>query len=215
MNNIIFIGAPGSGKGTQTKIISEKFGIPTISTGDLLRSEVNRKTELGILAEKYMNSGNLVPDEFVVDMVKNRISKDDCAKGFILDGFPRNLEQAVFLDESLKSISKSISLVIVLEVPDDIIIKRISGRFSCADCGALYNKFFSDTRQKGICDNCGSKNFISRSDDNEEAVKKRLDVYHSNAEKLIGFYRKKGLIYKVDGLKPTGLVNQDIIERIN
>ena len=215
IGNIVFMGAPGSGKGTQAKLVSQKFDIPTISTGDLLRSEVANGSELGILAKKYMNNGALVPDDCVVGMVKSRIAEKDCQNGFILDGFPRNISQAVSLDDGLKSMSKSISLVLMIDVPDEVIIKRISGRFSCKDCGSLYNKFFSNTKLLNVCDECGSNNFLNREDDNEEAVKKRLEVYHYNSEKLVDFYTKKDLLYKVDGLKPVDLVTRDIMSIIS
>ena len=210
MSNIIFLGAPGSGKGTQAAILSDDLNIPAISTGDILRAEVKSQSEIGNLAKKYMDEGGLVPDEVVIGIIKKRLLEDDCKNGFILDGFPRNLSQAISLDENLVEIKKEISSVISLEVPDETIIKRITGRFSCANCGALYNKFFNNTKKEGICDSCNSKEFISRDDDNEEAIINRLKVYHSNTSELIKFYTKKGLIYKVDGLKPINLVKNQI-----
>lgn len=215
MSNVIFLGAPGSGKGTQAAMLSKDLSIPTISTGDILRHEVSQKSEIGILAKKYMDSGDLVPDQVVIDIIKKRILESDCDNGFILDGFPRNISQAISLEENLIEIKKEISVVINLEVPDEVIIKRIAGRFSCGDCGAVYNKFFNNTAKEGVCDNCNSEKLTSRDDDNEEAVLNRLKVYHGNTEKLIQFYVKKDLIYTVDGLKPIDLVKKDIRDSVN
>jgi adenylate kinase len=215
MSNIVFLGAPGSGKGTQAEILATSISIPTISTGDILRTEVTNKSDIGVLAKKYMDDGDLVPDEVVIGIIKKRLLESDCNNGFILDGFPRNLSQGICLDEELLKINKSISVVIYLEVPDDSIIKRISGRFSCGDCSALYNKFFRSTKEVGVCDRCRSKNLLSRSDDNEEAVSNRLKVYHADTHKLIDFYGKKDLIYKVDGLKHIDLVKEDIRSSID
>ena len=215
MFNIIFLGAPGSGKGTQAKILSNEINIPAISTGDILRSEVANKTEIGLLAKKYMDDGGLVPDSVVIDIIKKRILEKDCKNGFILDGFPRNFSQAVALDNNLSNINKNISDVIILDVPDDIIVKRIIGRFSCGNCGALYNKFFNNPSIEGICDKCSGEGLIYRADDNEEVIVNRLKIYHESMEKLIDFYEKKGLIYKVDGLKPIDLVKGDILDHIS
>lgn len=210
MLNIIFLGAPGSGKGTQAATLSTDLNIPTISTGDILRSEVSQKSEIGLLAKKYMDEGGLVPDGVVVGIIKKRLSQDDCNNGFILDGFPRTLAQAVSLDENLDIIKKNISHVINLDVPDETIVKRISGRFSCAKCNTVYNKFFNNTKEDGVCGVCGSNDMVSRDDDNEEAVHNRLKVYHKNTNELISFYEKKDLIYKVNGLKTIDLVKTEI-----
>ncbi len=214
MLNIIFLGAPGSGKGTQANILSKSINIPTISTGDILRFEVKNASKIGLLAKNYMDKGSLVPDEVVIDIIKKRILQNDCDKGFILDGFPRNISQAISLEQNLLEINKSISSVINLEVLDDVIVKRIMGRFSCKNCAALYNKFFHNVKKEGVCDQCGSDSFISRSDDNEEAIINRLGIYHNDTEKLIEFYSKKDLIYKVDGLKPIDQVKKDIKDNV-
>lgn len=215
MMNIIFLGAPGSGKGTQASILSKELSIPQISTGDILRSEIKQNTDIGLLAKNYIDSGDLVPDSVVIDIIKKRIAKSDCKKGFILDGFPRNIDQAVSLDEVLNSLSKSVLAVINIDVNDDVIVKRIIGRFSCADCGSLYNRFFNNVKVEGVCDNCGSRNLVSRTDDSEETIKNRLKIYHGETKKLVDFYSKKDLIYKVDGLKTIVPIKNDIRDIID
>ena len=155
MSNIIFLGAPGSGKGTQSAILAKNLNIPAISTGDILRKEVSDKSEIGNLAKSYMESGKLVPDEVVVNIIKKRICQKDCDNGFILDGFPRNISQGKELSKMLQDIDKDIQFVFNIEVSDEVIVKRISGRFSCKSCGALYNKFFNTTKVENVCDKCG------------------------------------------------------------
>ncbi|MDA0902219.1 MAG: adenylate kinase [Proteobacteria bacterium] len=215
MNNIIFLGAPGSGKGTQASLLSKSLNIPTISTGEILRKEVSNGSEVGILAKSYMDSGSLVPDEVVIKIIENRIVNSDCNDGFILDGFPRNLDQALMLEKALASIGKEIDKVIYLSVPDDIIVKRISGRFSCKSCGEVYNQFFKSTIKNGVCDKCGSTDFESRSDDNEATVINRLKVYNKNTKAMFAVYEKKGLIYKVDGLKNIARISEDILSGVS
>ena len=215
MINIIFLGAPGSGKGTQSVLLAENLKIPNISTGEILRKEVIAKSEIGDLATSYMNSGSLVPDQVVVDIIKKRIAEDDCGQGFILDGFPRNFEQAQILEKMMSQVQKKINLVVNIEVNDEVLVKRISGRFSCKKCGTVYNRFFSQTKIENICNKCGSSEFESRSDDNEKTVKQRLKVYNQNTAELIELYRKKGLIYSVDGLKNIALVNLEINKAVN
>jgi adenylate kinase len=215
MTNIIFLGAPGSGKGTQAAMIAKDLLIPAISTGEILRNEVANGTEIGKLAKSYMESGKLVPDEIVVAMIKNRISMPDCDKGFILDGFPRNIAQGQVLDEMLKGIEKKINAVIEIAVEDEVIIKRISGRFSCKNCGMVYNRFFNLPKQANICDKCGGVDFESRSDDDLEIVVNRLKTYHDNTKELVEFYRKKHLLSSIDGLKEIPLVNYEIRKILN
>ncbi len=214
MVNMIFLGAPGSGKGTQSALLADNLKIPNISTGEILRREVAEKSEIGVLAKSYMESGGLVPDQVVVDIIKKRISETDCNSGFILDGFPRNSKQADILEEMLKLLGKKINLVINIEADEEVLVKRIAGRFTCKKCGTVYNRFFNPTKAENICDKCGSSDFESRSDDKEETVRNRLKVYDQNTKELIEFYRKKDLIYSVNGLKNIALVNSDIVNAV-
>jgi len=213
--NIIFLGAPGSGKGSQAAMIAKEFLIPTISTGEILRNEVANCTETGKLAKSYMESGKLVPDEIVVAMIRSRIFMSDCNSGFILDGFPRNIVQGKILDEMLIDIGRKISVVIEIVVKDDVIIKRISGRFSCKNCGAVYNRFFNLPKNVNVCDKCGGVDFESRNDDSLEIVVSRLKIYHDNTKELVEFYRKKHLLSSIDGLKEIPLVNYEIKKILN
>lgn len=210
MINLVLLGAPGSGKGTQAAMLAKALNIPAISTGDALRREVEAQSEIGKLAKSFMNSGQLVPDQVVLDIVKGRVAQDDCKTGFILDGFPRNLNQAIMLEESLASINKKISLALDFQVEDEIVIKRISGRFFCKKCGAIYNHHFKKLEKAGICDECGSTEFDSRSDDKEETVRNRLSVYHEATAGLIEFYTKNNLIYSLDALKNSTLLFEEI-----
>lgn len=209
--NIIFLGAPGSGKGTQAAILAKELKIPAISTGEVLRKEVQQQSEIGILAKSYMNSGKLVPDEVVVNIIKNRIVEADCQKGFILDGFPRNMNQAIVLDKMTSSLNKNIEIVFNFEVEEEVLVKRISGRFSCKKCASVYNRYFKLPAKEGVCDNCESNQFESRSDDNEATVKSRLEVYHESTFELIAYYEKKNLLLSVDAVKSPPLVFEDLI----
>jgi adenylate kinase len=213
--NVIFLGAPGSGKGTQAVMLSKELNIPAISTGEALRKEVELKSEIGVKAKSYMELGQLVPDEVVVDIIKNRILQDDCKKGFILDGFPRNSSQATALDLMLEKLGKKIDIVFNFEVDEDVLVKRISGRFSCKSCGAVYNRFFKMPKKEGICDECKSDKFESRADDNELTVKNRLQVYHESTFELIAFYQKKNLLFKINAVKILPLVFEDIKKAIS
>jgi adenylate kinase len=196
MKKIIIFGAPGAGKGTFSSQIKEiQPEINHISTGDILRENLKNKTPLGLKAKEYMEKGELVPDNIVIDMIKDKLNKDDVKNnGFILDGFPRTLTQA----EALSEITK-IDLVVLLKVPEDIIIKRILGRYSCPNCGAIYNKFFMKPKKEGVCDDCGEKiEFTQRSDDTEETLKNRLEVFKENTEPLVKYYREKGIVKEID-----------------
>lgn len=195
---IIMLGAPGAGKGTQAKMISAKYGIPHISTGDIFRANIKNQTELGKKAKSYMDQGQLVPDELVVDLVADRIVQDDCAKGFVLDGFPRTIPQAEALDAALVSMDTKIDYAIDVEVPDENIIERMGGRRACVGCGATYHIVYNSTKVEGICDACGA-NLILRDDDKPETVKERLSVYHTQTQPLIDFYEAKGCLKAVDG----------------
>lgn len=195
---IIMLGAPGAGKGTQAKMISAKYGIPHISTGDIFRANIKNQTELGKKAKSYMDQGQLVPDELVVDLVADRIVQDDCAKGFVLDGFPRTIPQAEALDAALVSMDTEIDYAIDVEVPDENIIERMGGRRACVGCGATYHIVYNSTKVEGICDACGA-NLILRDDDKPETVKERLSVYHTQTQPLIDFYEAKGCLKAVDG----------------
>lgn len=214
MINVIFLGPPGSGKGTQATMLAAELKIPTISTGEVLRKEVELQSEIGKLAKSYMNSGSLVPDEVVVSIIKNRITQGDCQSGFILDGFPRNMNQAIALDLMLESLSKKISVVFNFEIGEDVLIKRIAGRFSCKKCGAVYNRYFKQPKTEGVCDNCESDQFESRADDNESTVKNRLKVYHDSTAELIGYYKKKNLLCSIDAIKSVPLVFGGLIDAV-
>ena len=207
---IIMLGAPGAGKGTQAKKISEKYGIPHISTGDIFRSNIKNGTELGKKAKSYMDQGLLVPDELVVDLVVDRLAKDDCEKGCVLDGFPRTIPQAEALDAALAEKSDAVDMAIDIEVPDENIINRMSGRRACVNCGATYHIVHVPPKAEGICDVCG-KELILRDDDKPETVKKRLDVYHEQTQPLIDYYSGKGVLKEVDGTKDMDDVTAEII----
>ncbi len=195
---IIMLGAPGAGKGTQAKKIAEKYGLPHISTGDIFRANIKEGTELGKKAKTYMDQGLLVPDELVVDLVVDRLSKDDCVKGYILDGFPRTIPQAEALTEALAKIGEKMEYAIDVDVPDENIVNRMGGRRACVGCGATYHVVFNPTKVEGICDACGEK-LILRDDDKPETVQKRLNVYHDQTQPLIDYYSKAGILHEVDG----------------
>ncbi len=190
---LILLGAPGAGKGTQAKWISKEYGLPHISTGDILRHNVKEGTELGKEAKKYMDEGKLVPDELIIGMMKERLAQDDCKKGFILDGFPRTINQA----EELEKIT-DIDAVLNIYVPFEKLIERITGRRSCPNCGAVYHIKYNPPKKEGICDNCGA-HLIQRDDDKEETVKKRLETYEEQTAPLIDYYDKKGKLITVEG----------------
>ncbi len=195
---IVMLGAPGAGKGTQAKKIAEKYQLPHISTGDIFRANIKNGTELGKKAKTYMDQGLLVPDELVVDLVVDRLKQDDCKNGYILDGFPRTIPQAEALDAALKAIGETMDYAINVEVPDDNIINRMSGRRACVSCGATYHVQFNPTKVENVCDACGAE-LILRDDDKAETVKKRLDVYHDQTQPLIDYYKNAGILVDVDG----------------
>ena len=197
---IIMLGAPGAGKGTQADKICAKYEIPHISTGDIFRANIKNNTELGQKAKSYMDKGELVPDELVVDLVVDRIKADDCKKGYVLDGFPRTIPQAEALDAALAAINDKVDFAINVEVPDENIINRMSGRRACVSCGATYHIVHIPTKVEGICDKCGAE-LILRDDDKPETVKNRLNVYHEQTQPLIDYYTDKNVLHEVDGTK--------------
>ena len=196
--NILLLGAPGAGKGTQAQLIKEKYNIPHISTGDMFREAIRNKTPIGVLADSYISKGNLVPDDVTIALVKERLSKDDCANGYLLDGFPRTLVQAEALTQLTKDINRPIDLVIDIEVDENKLIDRISGRRMCKGCGASYHIKNLPPKVEGVCDVCGGELYI-RKDDNVDALKVRLDAYHTQTQPLINYYAQYGLIGEVNG----------------
>ena len=208
---IIMLGAHGAGKGTQAKKIAAKYSIPHISTGDIFRANIKNGTELGNKAKTYMDQGLLVPDELVVDLVVDRVKQDDCKNGYVLDGFPRTIPQAEALDKALAAIGEKMDYAIDVNVPDENIVHRMSGRRACVGCGATYHLEYAPTKTEGICDACG-KELILRDDDKPETVKKRLGVYHEQTQPLIDYYTNAGIIKTVDGTIDINDVFQAIVD---
>ena len=207
---IIMLGAPGAGKGTQAKMLAEKYGIPHISTGDIFRANIKNGTELGAKAKEYMDKGLLVPDELVVDLIMDRFKADDCKNGYILDGFPRTIPQAEALDAALAANGEKIDYAVNVEVPDENIVNRMSGRRACLSCGATYHIEHIPPKKEGICDKCGQE-LVLRDDDKPETVLNRLKVYHDQTQPLIDFYTKKNVLKTVDGTKDMKEVFADIV----
>jgi len=201
---IVLLGAPGAGKGTQAKILIEKYGMPQISTGDLLRAAVAAGTPLGKEAKSYMDKGELVPDSVVLGMVEERLKQDDCKKGYILDGFPRNTAQAEALDKMLAALNMSLTAALSVDVPFEDLMKRLTGRRTCKSCGQMSNIYFKAPSKEGLCDKCGGALF-QRDDDKEATIKKRLEVYSAQTEPLIGYYKNKGILKSVTG---TGSIDE-------
>ena len=209
MKNIM-LGAPGAGKGTQAKKIAAKYDIPHISTGDIFRANIKNGTELGNKAKTYMDQGLLVPDELVVDLVVDRVKQEDCKNGYVLDGFPKTIPQAEALDKALAAIGEKMDYAIDVDVPDENIVHRMSGRRACVGCGATYHLEYAPTKTEGICDACG-KELILRDDDKPETVKKRLGVYHEQTQPLIDYYTNAGILKTVDGTVDINDVFQTIV----
>ena len=201
---LILLGAPGAGKGTQAEFISEKYGIPMVSTGNMIREALKNGTEMGLKAKSFMDSGNLVPDEVVIGIIKERLAKDDCKNGFILDGFPRTIPQA----EALQKMGIELDRVIDFEVEDEEIIGRMSGRRVCSKCGSSYHTMFKPPVKEGVCDKCGAE-LIQRKDDKPETVKERLRVYHEETEPLKDFYMKKGNLRVVAGQGDIAVITKN------
>ena len=207
---LIMLGAPGAGKGTQAKKIAEKYQIPHISTGDIFRANIKAGTELGMKAKSFMDQGQLVPDEVTIGMLLDRISQDDSKNGYVLDGFPRTIPQAESLTAALKERGEKIDYAVNVDVPDDNIINRMSGRRACVGCGATYHVVYNAPKSEDICDTCGEK-LILRDDDKPETVKNRLLVYHDQTQPLIDYYKKEGVLVEVDGTQNLEKVYQDVV----
>ena len=207
---IIMLGAPGAGKGTQAKKIAEKYQIPHISTGDIFRSNIKEGPELGMKAKAYMDQGGLVPDELTIGMLMDRIQKDDCKNGYVLDGFPRTIPQAESLTNALNERNQKIDYAVNVDVPDENIVNRMSGRRACLSCGATYHIVYKPSKVEGICDVCGDK-LVLRDDDKPETVKKRLSVYHDQTQPLIDYYKEAGVLANVDGTQDMEKVFSDIV----
>ena len=208
---IIMLGAPGAGKGTQAKLIAEKYNIPHISTGDIFRANIKEGTELGKEAKQYMDKGQLVPDELTVRILLDRVAKDDCKNGYVLDGFPRTIPQAEVLDTEVAKLGDKIDFAIDVAVPDENIIRRMSGRRACVACGATYHIVYNPTKEEGICDRCGAA-LILRDDDKPATVIKRLDVYHAQTPPLFDFYSSRNVLRSVDGTQDLMKVFDDIVK---
>jgi adenylate kinase len=213
--NIILLGPPGAGKGTQAKILEDRRRLKQLSTGDMLRAAIAEGSELGKRAKAVMDRGELVSDDVVVGIIADRLDRPDVAKGFILDGFPRNTAQAEALDKMLKRKKLKLDRVIEIKVDDQALIDRIAGRYSCSRCGAAYHDQFAPPRKAGICDNCGSTDFVRRPDDNPAVVRDRLKVYNSKTAPLIDYYGKTGALRTVNGMADIGEVTREIEKRLN
>ncbi|GMQ74050.1 adenylate kinase [Tetragenococcus halophilus] len=197
--NLVLMGLPGAGKGTQAEKIIAKYNIPQISTGDMFRQAIAKKTDLGLEAKSYMDKGELVPDEVTNGIVKECLAESDTEDGFLLDGFPRTLDQAEALDDMMEDLSKKIDAVIEIKVPEEVLVERLSGRYICRDCGATYHKIFNPPKVEGTCDRCGGHDFYQREDDKPETVRNRISVNVKNSEPILEHYNKKGLLYSIDG----------------
>ncbi|GAA3120212.1 adenylate kinase [Streptomyces rameus] len=211
---IVLVGPPGAGKGTQAVRLAEKLGIPHISTGDLFRANISRQTELGKLAKSYMDAGNLVPDEVTIAMAKDRMEQPDAENGFLLDGFPRNVSQAEALDQLLQSEGITLDAVLDLEVPEDEVVKRIAGRRICRnDSSHVFHVTYSPPKKEGVCDVCGGE-LYQRDDDSEDTVRKRLEVYHTQTEPIIDYYKAQGLVVTISALGPVDEITQRALEAL-
>ena len=208
--NLILMGLPGAGKGTQAEKITDTFGIPHISTGDMFRIAMSNGTELGLKAKAFIDQGELVPDEVTNGIVKERLAKADTEKGFLLDGFPRTLNQAKALQVILADLNKTLDAVIDINVPEKVLVERLSGRYICKNCGATYHKIFHPTKVKGTCDRCGGHEFYQREDDKPETVKTRLAINVKNSEPILDFYKDQNVLVSVDGNRDFDVVFADI-----
>ncbi len=211
---IVMLGAPGAGKGTQAKMIAARYEIPHISTGDIFRANIKEGTELGKKAKAFMDQGLLVPDELTLELIMDRFAQDDCANGYVLDGFPRTIAQAEALTASLKKVGDALDYAIDVEVPDENIVERMGGRRACLSCGGTYHIVFNPPKKSGICDLCGGELTI-RKDDEPETVQKRLNVYHAQTQPLIDYYTAEGILKSVDGTQDVNGVFEDIKAILN
>ncbi|MBK9714167.1 MAG: adenylate kinase [Kouleothrix sp.] len=211
--DVILLGPPGAGKGTQAVMIEQQTGLVHVSSGDLFRAALRQGTELGMLAKSYMDRGELVPDEVVIDMIMERIGQTDCREGVLFDGFPRTTEQARALDCALAQRRRQIDYVLYLSVPDDVLMRRIAGRQTCRTCGAVHNIYYFPARHLGVCDTCGGK-LYQRSDDSIETAQHRLEVYFSQTRPLIEYYRKQGSLAEIDGQREIALVADAMLEAL-
>ena len=209
--NLVLLGAPGAGKGTQAKRIEQEFGIIQLSTGDMLRAEVSSGTAIGKQAEEIMKAGQLVPDGIIIGLIESRLDREDCRPGFILDGFPRTLAQAAALDAMLARKHLKLDKVISIEVDDEAMVERISGRNTCARCSEGYHDRFKQPKVESVCDVCGSTEFVRRADDNAETVRQRLKAYHSQTEPIIAYYDKQALVRRIDGMRAIDEVTEEIV----
>lgn len=207
---LIFLGAPGAGKGTQAREVSKEFNIPQISTGDILRAAVKKGTSLGKAAKAKMDAGQLVPDEIVCGIVEERVGEPDCNSGFILDGFPRTIPQAEFVDRMLEWKGRGRPQVVNIAVEEDVLLKRLTGRRTCSVCGEIYNVYFNPPKAEGVCDKDGGK-LLQRADDNEQTIRQRLVAYENQTRPLIDRYRQKDLLYEVDGNREPELIAKDVV----
>jgi adenylate kinase len=207
---IVMLGPPGAGKGTQAKLLAKELGVPHVSSGDLFRDHLGRKTELGLLAKEYMDRGDLVPDDVTVGMVVERIGRPDCRGGVVLDGFPRTLSQAAALDDALAERGQGVTVVPLIQVADEEVVKRLTARRICRNCGAVYNLIFNPPSVEGVCDACGGE-LYQRDDDNPETVRNRLYTYYKETSPLIGYYFAGGLLAEVDGEQAIEAVQADLL----
>lgn len=207
---LVLLGGPGAGKGTQAERLSQTLSIPQISTGDLFRENLKKETDLGLLAKGYMERGELVPDAVTVGMVRERLARPDCAKGAILDGFPRTVSQAEALEKLLADLGSRLAVVPSIEVPEDVLLARLAGRWTCRACGAMYHQLFSPPKVAGVCDRCGGE-LYQRADDTPETQKHRIQVYFEQTAPLIDFYREKGLLAEVDGRRSIDEIQAELL----
>lgn len=213
--NVVLLGPPGSGKGTQAKTLEQVFGIAQLSTGDMLRAEVAAGSEVGREADAIMRAGQLVPDDMIIALIGSRLDAADCRSGFILDGFPRTVPQAEALDVMLETKGLKLDHALELVVDDEAMVERISGRFSCARCGAGYHDSFKQPKVRGVCDVCGSTEFVRRADDNAETVRARLKAYHAQTEPISAYYERQQILKRIDGMGAIDQVSKDLTKAIN